>query len=57
MTGTPLRTLRRVAPVAAGLLSAVPLAAFGVLESVAGTSPGQPLWATGAGPTIETTTG
>jgi hypothetical protein len=34
-----------------------PLAAFGVLESVAGTSPGQPLWATGAGPTIETTTG
>jgi hypothetical protein len=57
MTGTPLRTLRRVAPVAAGLLSAVPPAAFGVLESVAGTSPGQPLWATGAGPTIETTTG
>jgi hypothetical protein len=34
-----------------------PPAASGVLESVAGTSPGQPLWATGAGPTIETTTG
>jgi hypothetical protein len=34
-----------------------PPAAHGVLESVAGTSPGQPLWATGAGPTIETTTG
>jgi hypothetical protein len=34
-----------------------PPAAHGVLESVVGTSPGQPLWATGAGPTIETTTG
>ena len=34
-----------------------PPAANGVLESVAGTVPGQPLWATGPGPTIETTTG
>jgi hypothetical protein len=34
-----------------------PPAANGVLESVAGTIPGQPLWATGPGPTIETTTG
>ena len=32
-------------------------AANGVLESVAGTIAGQPLWATGPGPTIETTTG
>jgi hypothetical protein len=31
--------------------------ANGVFESVAGTVPGQPLWATGPGPTIETTTG
>lgn len=29
----------------------------GLFESVAGTIPGQPLWATGPGPTIETTTG
>ena len=28
-----------------------------VFDSVAGTVPGQPLWATGAGPVIETTTG
>jgi hypothetical protein len=34
-----------------------PPAAGGSLESVAGTVPGQPLWATGAGTTIETTTG
>ena len=34
-----------------------PPAAHGLLESVAGTIPGQPLWATGPGPTIETTTG
>jgi hypothetical protein len=34
-----------------------PPAANGVFESVAGTIPGQPLWATGPGPTIETTTG
>lgn len=32
-----------------------PPAAFGVLESVAGTALGQPLWAAGPGPTIETT--
>jgi hypothetical protein len=31
--------------------------ATGSFESVAGTIPGQPLWVTGAGPTIETTTG
>ena len=31
--------------------------ANGVFESVAGTGPGQPLWATGPGPAIETTTG
>jgi hypothetical protein len=37
--------------------SANPPAASGLLESVAGTIPGQPLWATGPGPTIETTTG
>ena len=29
----------------------------GLLESVAGTAPGQPLWVTGPGPAIETTTG
>jgi hypothetical protein len=34
-----------------------PPAANGVLESVAGTTPGQPLWATGPGTTIETATG
>jgi hypothetical protein len=34
-----------------------PPAANGPLESVAGTIPGQPLWATGPGTTIETTTG
>ena len=34
-----------------------PPAANGVFESVAGTIPGQPRWATGPGPTIETTTG
>ena len=34
-----------------------PPAANGLLESMAGTIPGQPLWATGPGPTIETTTG
>ena len=34
-----------------------PPAAHGLLESVVGTIPGQPLWATGPGPTIETTTG
>jgi hypothetical protein len=37
--------------------SANPPAAHGLLESVAGTVPGQPLWATGPGPTIETGTG
>ena len=34
-----------------------PPAGGGVLESVAGTIPGQPLWATGPFTTIETTTG
>jgi hypothetical protein len=34
-----------------------PPTANGLLESVAGTIPGQPLWATGPGPTIETTAG
>jgi len=34
-----------------------PPAADGVFESVAGTIPGQPLWVTGPGPTIETTAG
>jgi hypothetical protein len=37
--------------------SANPPAADGLLESVTGTGPGQPLWATGTGPTIATTTG
>ena len=37
--------------------AANPPAANGVLESAAGTIPGQPLWATGPGTTIETTTG
>jgi hypothetical protein len=34
-----------------------PPAASGQLHAVTGTVPGQPLWATGPGPTIETTTG
>ena len=37
--------------------SANPPAATGLLESVAGTGPGRPLWAAGPGTTIETATG